>query len=290
MKRLVKALQFLHLELNGFGRFGLVFWLVAGHAIRTLIAAVRGPGGPGQGARSARGATPMAPLRRDTRPADDGGGQGCGAAARWWRSRAVGVACRGGVVAVATATLICACRDRRSVLRRMVPLTNYEGWGYLNSARGGRSCGGERPGRPPAQGDCQLVISAQTKPASSRAIAVTATPAGLPRAVMVLYLACSLRCACQERASVCGLASCWRRRRVTPIAGRNRYAQAASIRAVRAGSDPALVIEPRRVRSPLEYSAGTSPVNPMNARGDGKRRQSTTSAARTRLVSSAMPR
>ena len=31
----------------------------------------------------------------------------------------------------------------------------------------------------------QLVISAQTKPASSRAIAVTATAAGSPRAVIV---------------------------------------------------------------------------------------------------------
>jgi hypothetical protein len=103
------------------------------------------------------------------------------------RPRGVGVACRGGVVAVATATLICACRDRRSVFRRMVPLTNYEGWGYLNSARGGRSCGGERPGRPPArERGHQLVISAQTKPASPRAIAVIATAAGLPRAVMVL--------------------------------------------------------------------------------------------------------
>jgi hypothetical protein len=39
------------------------------------------------------------------------------------------------------------------------------------------------------------------------------------------------------------------------------------------------VIEPRRVRSPLEYSAGTSPVKPMNPRADGNRRQSTTSAA-----------
>src|SRR5215469_4889188 len=101
------------------------------------------------------------------------------------RPRGVGVACRGGVVAVATATLICAGRDRRSVIRRMVPLTNYEGRGCVHSAHGGRSCGGERPGRPPARG-CQLVISAQTKPASSRAIAVTATAAGLPRAVMDL--------------------------------------------------------------------------------------------------------
>jgi hypothetical protein len=41
-----------------------------------------------------------------------------------------------------------------------------------------------------------------------------------------------------------------------------------------------LVIEPRRVRSPLEYSAGTSPVKPMNARAEPSRRQSTTLADR----------
>jgi hypothetical protein len=35
---------------------------------------------------------------------------------------------------------------------------------------------------------------------------------------------------------------------VTPILGWNRYAQAASMRAVRAGSEPALVIEPRPPR------------------------------------------
>jgi hypothetical protein len=160
--------------------------------------------------------------------------------------RAASAAGRGGLPgrrrAVATATVICACRDRRPVLRRMVPLTNYEGWGCIDSARGDRSCGGERPGRPPARGKGhQLVISAQEKPASSRAIAVTATPAGLLRAVMVLYLRCSRRCACQDRARVSGVASCWRRCRVRPILGWNRQAQAASISAIRAGSEPALV-------------------------------------------------
>src|SRR6266699_6706240 len=49
----------------------------------------------------------------------------------------MGVACRGGVVAVATATLIYACRDRRSVIRRMVPLTNYESRVHVHGARGG---------------------------------------------------------------------------------------------------------------------------------------------------------
>src|SRR5262249_5974821 len=32
------------------------------------------------------------------------------------------------------------------------PLTNSEGRGCVHSARGVRSCGGERPGRPPARG------------------------------------------------------------------------------------------------------------------------------------------
>jgi hypothetical protein len=70
--------------------------------------------------------------------------------ARRWRAGRVGVACRGGVVAVTTATLICACRERRSLIRRMVPLTKYERRVAAHSARGDRSCGGERPGRPPA--------------------------------------------------------------------------------------------------------------------------------------------
>jgi hypothetical protein len=35
------------------------------------------------------------------------------------------------------------------VIRRMVPLTEHERRGCVHSARGDRSCGGERPGRPP---------------------------------------------------------------------------------------------------------------------------------------------
>lgn len=66
--------------------------------------------------------------------------------------------------------------------------------------------------------------------------------------------------------------------------------QAASVSAVRAGSEPAWVIAPRRVCSPLEYSEGTRPVKPMNARAEGNRRQSTTSAARVSPFSSAIPR
>src|SRR5262249_53260536 len=106
----------------------------------------------------------------------------------------MGGACRGGVVAVGTATLICAGRGRRSVIRRVGPLTKDEHHGSGPNAGGGRARGGGRgwsgggrgARRAPGRGGHQLVISAQTKPASSRAIAVTATPAGLPRAVMVL--------------------------------------------------------------------------------------------------------
>ena len=47
---------------------------------------------------------------------------------------------------------------------------------------------------------------------------------------------------------------------------------------------------PRRAVSPLECPDGHSPVNPVNARATGNRRQSTTSAARVSAVSSAMPR
>jgi len=65
----------------------------------------------------------------------------------------------------------------------------------------------------------QLVISAQTNPASSRAMAVTASAAAFPRAVTVRYLPCGRRCAFQERAMVSGAAPCWRRRSVAPMAG-----------------------------------------------------------------------
>ena len=68
----------------------------------------------------------------------------------------------------------------------------------------------------------QLVISAQTNPASSRAIAVTASGAAFPRAVMARYLPCSRRYAFQERAMVSGAAPCWRRRSVAPMAGLHR--------------------------------------------------------------------
>jgi hypothetical protein len=51
-----------------------------------------------------------------------------------------------------------------------------------------------------------------------------------------------------------------------------------------------LVIEPRRVLSPLEYSPGTRPVKPMKALADGDRCQPATSAARARPCNSAMPR
>jgi hypothetical protein len=73
--------------------------------------------------------------------------EGCGGRRRPGR---VGVAYRGGMAAAATATLIYACRDRRSVLRRMVPLTPDESRGCGHSRDGDRSCSGERPGTPPA--------------------------------------------------------------------------------------------------------------------------------------------
>ena len=58
----------------------------------------------------------------------------------------------------------------------------------------------------------------------------------------------------------------------------------------RTSCGPALVIAPRRVRAPLEYSEGVRPVKPMNAGSEANRRKSATSAARVRPVSSAIPR
>ena len=105
-----------------------------------------------------------------------------------WRPRRVGAVRRGGMVAAcATASLIYACRDRRSVFRRAGPRTDIGRW-VAQGVRGDRPCRGVRPGAPPGlrgrggqRG--QLVISAHTNPASSRATAVTATGGIFPRRV-----------------------------------------------------------------------------------------------------------
>jgi hypothetical protein len=65
-----------------------------------------------------------------------------------WRPRRVGAVRRGGMVACATASLICACRDRRSVFRRAGPRTNTGRW-VAQGVRGDRPCHGARPGAPP---------------------------------------------------------------------------------------------------------------------------------------------
>ncbi len=54
---------------------------------------------------------------------------------------------------------------------------------------------------------------------SSRATAVTASPGAFPQLIRCRYLACSRRCAFQDRARVPGAAPAWRRRKVAPIAG-----------------------------------------------------------------------
>ena len=52
------------------------------------------------------------------------------------------------MVACATASLICACRDRRSVFRRAGPRTDIGRW-VAQGVRGDRPCRGVRPGAPP---------------------------------------------------------------------------------------------------------------------------------------------
>ncbi len=62
-------------------------------------------------------------------------------------------------------------RDRRSVIRRMVPRTHYDNRQCVHRRSGGRSCGGERPGRPPAGGGQPGVVlasAARTRQAVAR--------------------------------------------------------------------------------------------------------------------------
>src|SRR6266568_3276368 len=134
-------------------------------------------------------------------------------------ARRVGAVYRGGVVAFATARLIFACWIRRSAVRRTVPHTYGESR-LAQNIHGDHSCRGVRPGTPPAcegRGCCpgageggQLIISAHT------------TPASLPRAVILAYLACSRCWAFQDRASVSGGRPACRCLSVAPIAGRYR--------------------------------------------------------------------
>ena len=64
----------------------------------------------------------------------------------------VGAVRRGGMVAAcATASLIYACRDRRSVFRRAGPRTDIGRW-VAQGVRGDRPCHGVRPGAPPGLG------------------------------------------------------------------------------------------------------------------------------------------
>ena len=91
------------------------------------------------------------PVTREPMIGRAGQGMSPGARQMWWRAGWIGVAYRGGVAAAATGTLICACRDRTSALRRMVPLTAGESRGSVHRSDGDRSRSGERPGTPPAR-------------------------------------------------------------------------------------------------------------------------------------------
>jgi hypothetical protein len=112
-------------------------------------------------------------------------------------ARGVGVTLRG-EVGRSTATLIFAGRNRSSGMRRRVPRTNG-GVARCRAHRriGGLSCRGAAPERHrhggaghasrrvcPRRGWGHAVISAQVKPASSRAMAVMTTPVGLCRALI----------------------------------------------------------------------------------------------------------
>ena len=98
------------------------------------------PAGPSpQAMRSSLDAGGAAPVSFPARPAAHRGRR---------RPRRVGAVRRGGMVACATASLIYACRDRRSVFGRAGPRTDIGRW-VAQGVRGDRPCHGVRPGAPP---------------------------------------------------------------------------------------------------------------------------------------------
>ena len=229
----------------GYGWFGVVCSGVSGSACLSPCpdSCQSASGGPARGAQRSHGDAAGA-LDAGPREPIIGGSQG-GAGyvpALRWRAGRVGVAYRGGVAAAATATLIYACRDRRPVLRRMVPLTPDESRVSVHRSDGDRSCSGERPGTPPARagaavlpGGCRGGCAARgdwhrgsaghlgpDEPGQLAGDRGGRLRAAFPPLIMRRYLPCSRRCAFHDRAMVSGAAPSWRRRRVTPIAGWKR--------------------------------------------------------------------
>jgi hypothetical protein len=99
---------------------------------------------------------------------------------------------------------------------------------------------------------------AHLHPINSRAMATTTWLACVPRALNWWYRLQSLPWACQ-------------------FAG-DRYAQAPATRARRAWVVPALVMEPWRRRSPVEYAEGMRPTDVMRSLGVSTRVRSPSSA------------
>ena len=210
-----------------------------------------------------------------------------------------GVAYRDGVAAAAvTATLICAGRDRRPVSGRMVPLTPDESRCCVHRSDGDRSCHGERPGTPPARGGHVVVrgscrVGGHLGPGEPGELAGDRGDRLAPRFPVAGQVPVP---AVQPPLRLPGPGQGARVRAGLPAAqgGPDRRGMLAGPgRLDQRGADrlqPALVMWPRRVRSPEEYSDGTSPVQDMNARAAGNRRQSTISAVRVSPPSSAMPR
>src|SRR5512132_2384271 len=166
-----------------------------------------------------------------------------------------------------------------------------------HSTGGDRSCSGGAPTRraavshlPPSRVTAglgmlvgrsfQAVISAHTNPASSRAIAVTTTFLESLPAARRRKRPHSRSCAAQARARTTGSRPLWRSRSSSPTAGRCFKAQADSTSWARRWALPHLVMWPRHVEVPLEYSEGTRPQTPVNAAARPNRRQSPTSLAR----------
>ena len=177
------------------------------------------PAGPSpQAMRSSLDAGGAAPLR--FRP-----GQRPTAGRR--RPRRVGAVRRGGMVAAcATASLIYACRDRRSVFRRAGPRTDIGRW-VAQGVRGDRPCRGVRPGAPPGlrgrEGHRVSWSSRPTRTRRARGRSRSPPPRGSSRAGSAWrrWRAAAAGPSTSGPASPAGHPAC-RRRSVAPIAGRCR--------------------------------------------------------------------
>lgn len=135
-----------------------------------------------------------------------------------------------------------------------------------------------------------ILASAQTNPASSRAMAVLTTLAGLPRPLRWAARLWSLRFARAAASATSAGTPAASPMAAADVGLRGRACcHAASTRRVLTWMLPVRVILPRETLSPLDDSDGTSPTKDMNDRASGRREKSPISAAMEKAVTVDIP-